>query len=834
MPFKNKWSHVAVLALALALGACGGGDADEQAADQGPQSAELIAQSARNTPRLNAPVSIGLQSDPGDYIGNGRSYQYTKASSLIGIAYSNGLVQVSVHGNETWNGTFQIPRAPAKLRAVRVGNAPRGAMSWFGEGRGCNTSTGSFSVANVVYVGAILKSFDLSFDQHCEGNAAALHGLIHFNADDNTSPSGPIAVPPGLWTPPANVIPSSGRSIYLESQAGDYVGGGQTYLYTQANATLSMNASSAHAGFSVSGNEWWSGDFQAMQGLAQLQPGYYGNLQRYPFNNPATGGLDWSGQGRGCNTLTGWFVVDDVSYNNGALSSIRLRFEQHCEGATAALHGQIVWTATDSTAPGGPVYPPPAGLWSPPQGAVPSTGRSIYLESDAGDYVGAGRMYLYTQANASLSTTSNAGHVQFNVNGDTSWSGDFQAMSALTQLKPGYYGNLQRYPFNNAAIGGLSWSGSGRGCNTLTGWFVVDEVTYNNGSLSSITLRFEQHCEGAAAALHGQITWTATDSTAPPGPAPDPGNLWSPPQGAVPDSGRSIYLESDAGDYIGAGQKYLYTLANATLSMNSSTGHVQFGVTGDKWWSGDFQAMSTQTQLQPGYYGNLERYPFNNPVTGGLNWGGDGRGCNTLTGWFIVDSVTYNSGAISSIKLRFEQHCEGGAPALHGQVTWTATDSTAPPGAGSDPGNLWQADPGAVPASGNYVYLKSDTGDYIGHGGTYLYTAGYTVNASGNHVGLSMFTFSDWWYGDFAGPNTQTQLQPGYYANLTRYPFNNPVTGGLSWYGNGRGCNTLTGWFIIDSISYVNGAIKSVQLRFEQHCEGGTTALRGQIHWTVP
>ena len=87
----------------------------------------------------------------------------------------------------------------------------------------------------------------------------------------------------------------------------------------------------------------WFGDFKAMDNLAQLQPGYYGNLLRYPFHNPARGGLSWSGQGRGCNTLTGWFVVDSVAYSSGVLSAIDLRFEQHCEGGTAALHGQIRW-----------------------------------------------------------------------------------------------------------------------------------------------------------------------------------------------------------------------------------------------------------------------------------------------------------------------------------------------------------------------------------------------------------------------------------------------------------------------------------------------------------
>jgi hypothetical protein len=78
--------------------------------------------------------------------------------------------------------------------------------------------------------------------------------------------------------------------------------------------------------------------------------------------------------------------------------------------------------------------------------------------------------------------------------------------------------------------------------------------------------------------------------------------------------------------------------------------------------------MNSLTRLQVGYYDDLRRYPFHNPTKGGLNWSGEGRGCNTLTGWFAIDAVTYENGQLTAIELRFEQHCEGGAPALHGAI----------------------------------------------------------------------------------------------------------------------------------------------------------------------
>src|SRR5207244_472300 len=112
----------------------------------------------------------------------------------------------------------------------------------------------------------------------------------------------------------------------------------------------------------VQGDDRWTGWFQVGSAHSQLETGSYTNLQRYPFNDPVVGGMDWFGNGRGSNTLTGTFTIDSVSYVNGFLDAIDLHFEMHSEGAAPALRGQIHWTAHDTTKPPGPVNPPPAGL----------------------------------------------------------------------------------------------------------------------------------------------------------------------------------------------------------------------------------------------------------------------------------------------------------------------------------------------------------------------------------------------------------------------------------------------------------------------------------------
>lgn len=293
--------------------------------------------------------------------------------------------------------------------------------------------------------------------------------------------------------------------VRLQSDAGDYIGDGRLYSYTRANAVIAVTATGGRLSVRVNGDESWYGDFLSPGGIGELRPGSYTRLERYPFNAPGTGGLAWSGEGRGCNTLVGSVTITRVTYVAGALAAIDLLFEQHCDGRSPALRGTVHWRADDLSVAPGPVVPPPATLWKPAAGSTPPDGGYVYLQSDAGDYIGEGRTSTYAQATSGISVAATGGRVTIAVAG---WRGDFQAMNTIGQLQPGYYADLRRYPFHNPVKGGLSWSGNGRGCNTLAGWFVVDAVTYVGGVLTALDLRFAQHCEGRTPALRGAIRWT--------------------------------------------------------------------------------------------------------------------------------------------------------------------------------------------------------------------------------------------------------------------------------------------------------------------------------------
>lgn len=825
---------VAVLLLATACGGGGGGPGPEPPPPPPPPP-----------PTAVIPTFVNLTSDAGDSIGGGRNYSYSNADARIALSAEGGRLTVDLRGDESWSATFQLPDSSSELQAGSYLGLQRypfhdhavGGLSWFAFSAACNTLTGWFRIDSVVYEGSTLSAIDLQFEQHCEGRAPALHGEIHWDARDKTVPSGPVVpAPEGLWEPDEGATPATGNYVYLESPSGDPIGAGINYLYTETDAVLRVSAANGRLSVSAAGDEVWFGDMQVMSTLSRPEVGYYDNLQPHPLVNPVKAGWSWRANGRSCSSMTGWVIIDSVTYNDVALRAVDLRFEQYCEGSSFALHGKIHWNADDTTSPPGPVVPPPAGLWEPGEGATPATGNYVYLESEPGDYIGAGSTYLYTLADSLLGVITEGATLRVIVQGDEQWDGYFQPMSTLSRVEVGYYGDLQRYPFHNTTKGGLDWYGEARGCGSVTGWFVVDDVAYEGETVTALDMRFEQHCEDGGPALHGAIHWDASDPTLPPGPVvPPPVGLWEPAAGVTPSTGNFFYLESEPGDYVGAGLNYLYTQADSQFTVTTSAKYLYVEVDGDERWTGEFQVMIPLSRIEVGYYGDLRRYPFHNWAKGGMDWNGEGRGCNNLSGWFVVDSVTYDGDTLTAIDLRFEQHCEYKTPALHGQIHWDAGDATAPAGpVVPPPAGLWQPPAGATPASGNYAYLASEPGDYIGAGAEYLYVPAdsqFKVTKAKRLVRISVAGAEEW-LGDFQSMSTLDRIEAGYYGNIRRRPFINPATAGMSWSGEGRICSTLSGWFVVDSITYDGDVLTAIDLRFEQHCEGGAPALRGKIHWS--
>lgn len=523
-----KRAHAGIVRLLLASGlmllaACGGGGGGGTAPVSTPPVAAPSPATVASAPTgASAPALITLSSDAGDFIGQGASYAYGAGNAAIRLTTQGSRLDVQVNGRERWTATFQLPGPLTQLQRgtyTGLGRHPfqpvgAGAMSWSGQGRGCNGLNGSLVIDEVSYVSGLLQSIDMSFEQHCEGQAAALRGRIRVDAAAMAT----VAPPQNAW--PAQPV------VSLASDAGDYIGGGGGYAYDASSAQIRVRATGGLLNVQVDGDENWTGDFQMPGPATALAPGTYRQLTRYPFQATGAGALSWSGEGRGCNTLSGTFTVHSVRYDTaGALAAIDLEFEQHCEGGVAALRGRITWDASAPVPLPGPAASAPVGLWQPPAGALPASGNAMYIASDWDDYIGGGYVFWVggagappgtptdVQGSVTVNLSEAAGLLRLVVAGTVNWTAEFKAMDGVAHLQPGYYGIVQRYPFHNPRRGGMSFSMESRGCNQLSGWFMVDSIAYQGEKLASIDLRFAQYCENGLAALRGRIRWSAGTAT---------------------------------------------------------------------------------------------------------------------------------------------------------------------------------------------------------------------------------------------------------------------------------------------------------------------------------
>jgi hypothetical protein len=137
--------------------------------------------------------------------------------------------------------------------------------------------------------------------------------------------------------------------------------------------------------------------------------------------------------------------------------------------------------------------------------------------------------------------------------------------------------------------------------------------------------------------------------------------------------------------------------------------------------------------------------------------------------------------------------------------------------------------------------MVSEDGDWVGAGLSYSYSTetGDTFNSGSDgamdHVGITVLGANgDRWNLGFFAPDGQT-LVPGTYSGATRAGFNGPGEPGLSIDGNSRGCNILSGSFMVLDVSFgPYNYLERFHATFEQYCDGDAAALRGEINIINP
>ena len=396
-------------------------------------------------PALADATALHMQSQPGDYIGQGKKYFYKSPGDTFSVSASPSGITATVDQSD-FNNSFTVTVAPptggtlhdgvyegAQRTPFRAVEAP--GLEVTGEGRGCNTISGRFELFNVQTDGnGTIIGFLLEFEQHCEGAAPALFGQLQYHtkskplgyvsvadasvqkgdagrssgfavvslsrpakaavsveyatADgtakagvDYVASHGSVTLPPGstsVQVPvqilgnrqatsglafaldlsnPTGAPIGAGSAIVsisdangpmtamaLNSQAGDYIGQGLTFLQTSTYTSFSTSSTATFAGITLGSPDYWTLDFAAPAGQ-NLTVGTYQNAQRYPFQGDAAG-LSVYGAGRGCNMDTGSFTVKQVQPDgNGGLASFSTDFQQDCDGDSGLLFGSVVINA---------------------------------------------------------------------------------------------------------------------------------------------------------------------------------------------------------------------------------------------------------------------------------------------------------------------------------------------------------------------------------------------------------------------------------------------------------------------------------------------------------
>lgn len=322
--------------------------------------------------------------------------------------------------------------------------------------------------------------------------------------------------------------------LVLDSEPGDSVGQGQQQTFTLADGDFTAIRNFANGvsiTFQGSGFTFWTLDFAAPRN-AELIAGPYENATRLAFQSSTKPGLDVSGDGRGCNMLTGRFDVLEVVYgSNEEIVKFAANFEQHCEGATPALLGSMRFNASNE-----PFPPPPDqdndGIFDSADNCLTVanmdqtdadsdglgdacddefTNTFISLDIEPGDFIGEGleQQQTFTLADGDFTlrrSFDNGVIIDFQGGDFAFWTFEFAAPNGA-DLTAGSYEGATSFGFEippTTPI--LNVFGDGWGCSTVNGRFDVLEVIYRlDGEILQFDADFEQPCEGDTATLTGSV-----------------------------------------------------------------------------------------------------------------------------------------------------------------------------------------------------------------------------------------------------------------------------------------------------------------------------------------
>lgn len=389
-------------------------------------------------------------------------------------------------------------------------------------------------------------------------------------------------------------------SLHYRSFGTDWVGQGQSLLAVAPDWTFTgERLDSDSVKFTLMGPGGAPRyDLHVDTKAGDVSPGPYEEAQRawVPGSSP---GVDFFGDGRGCNEIHGRFVILEAAFGAGTtIDKFAINFEQWCDSSTGPLHGELRFNSSiplSRDLPAGDSTPDPFAL----QAQNPVRGGDLVLSNE---------ITLYG-VNSPVPISISGGE----------------------------------YSLNGAPFTSQPGTGSERGRIVVRA-----RAPTTPGATAQAVL--------TAGGVDGVFTVQTYDP-------------------AVPLSG--ISYRSTAGDYIGQGETHLYLTPNNTVQASGTfrpgiSFHIETVAGG---WLDLALGAPANAVLVPGTYEGATRFPFAAPSEPGLDFGGNGRGCNTIHGRFTVHEASYApDGSIERFAADFEQHCEtADSPPLFGEIRYNST-----------------------------------------------------------------------------------------------------------------------------------------------------------------
>ncbi len=129
----------------------------------------------------------------------------------------------------------------------------------------------------------------------------------------------------------------------IESSPGDYIGQGKSYSFTREDISL-MGGYGGGVRCQIGGFSNWSLSLSAGQGR-NLEVAEYRNAKRQPFAGESPG-IEFSGNGRGSNTLSGEFRIWEYEMKGNEVVRLAVDFVQRSEGSMPPLVGMLRYNST--------------------------------------------------------------------------------------------------------------------------------------------------------------------------------------------------------------------------------------------------------------------------------------------------------------------------------------------------------------------------------------------------------------------------------------------------------------------------------------------------------